>query len=490
VTVEAVLDGKVLARSVAATYRADLEAASVGTGRCGFDISFPDVLTTIDLVRVRVHVAGIGTALPPLGRLGEKLREAAMAASNAAEGTDRDPAAEQRILSDAPLLFTDLVSFSNSLVSLRPSDRVRLIATAVMGQRDELEGIVNLVFIRDRDPASFEAAMQMVGRKDPGHALAMRALAWHLNRVGRFAEAHEALATLLRARDAMGGDARRELMRLKLLMGELDEAGWEEALARLEPNWHAPAAVAAYRLQRLAEQDVAEFAREAVRLDAAIAAHPACRFEIAGAGATHEARGRYASALGRIMSARRVALVGNAPTLRDAEFGPEIDGHDCVIRINFPVISGFEKHVGHRTDVVIFSETYRGQLGEMMQRDPAYADVLAFGVVPERPPTRNAAGTLFPGLPSMPAELCALLAGLTYVRATTGLMAITLLGLVLKKQISLYGFAFFDPTQETHYYGQSHVFLGHEAAYERWYVRVLLDKLLPSMRFVTASETR
>tara|TARA_B100000780_G_scaffold214770_1_gene154222 strand:+ start:120 stop:782 length:663 start_codon:yes stop_codon:yes gene_type:complete len=51
---------------------------------------------------------------------------------------------------------------------------------------------------------------------------------------------------------------------------------------------------------------------------------------------------------------RTCAVVGSSSSLLGHRSGELIDGHDQVIRINMPVISGFEDDVGRRTTVQMF----------------------------------------------------------------------------------------------------------------------------------------
>lgn len=489
--VDVTLDEKVIGEAKANIFRPDLRRAGVGEGTHGFAIAFPEQVSALDLLRVAVRPRESRTNLPLLGPLRERLRSRVSEAASANTDQSGRHVEEAWLTGSAPLLFSKLSDFQAALVSLAPDDRVRLIKAAVAGRRDTLGGVVNVAYLRDTDPDSFEAALEEVGKHAPDHLIAMRALAWHHNRAGSFSVAAEVLSRLLQARPTSGGDARRERLRLRLLCGDLDAEQWDAETAKIETRWRTPASLCSYDLQRqVALGAEAELDAARGRLDAAIDAHPGGLLEVARAGQTQAARGRYAAALARILSADRVALVGNAPSLRDGEFGAEIDAHDCVIRVNFPVVAGFERHIGMRTDVVLFSETYRDGLDGMLARHAAYADVPAFGVIPESPPPQSAASLPHPDIPSMPEPLCELLASLTYSRSTTGLMAITLLSMVLRKSVSLYGFNFFEPGREAHYFGAANIFLGHEAAYERWFVRVMLDRLLPNLRFVETPKVR
>ncbi|XP_066289589.1 CMP-N-acetylneuraminate-poly-alpha-2,8-sialyltransferase-like isoform X2 [Branchiostoma lanceolatum] len=49
------------------------------------------------------------------------------------------------------------------------------------------------------------------------------------------------------------------------------------------------------------------------------------------------------------------AVVGNSGVLLGSQCGAEIDSMDYVIRIDLPVINGYEKDVGKRTDLILFN---------------------------------------------------------------------------------------------------------------------------------------
>ncbi len=51
-------------------------------------------------------------------------------------------------------------------------------------------------------------------------------------------------------------------------------------------------------------------------------------------------------------TARSLAVVGNAPTVKEHEHGPLIDGHDIVVRFNRIQTQGMEDKIGSRTDIL------------------------------------------------------------------------------------------------------------------------------------------
>jgi len=50
---------------------------------------------------------------------------------------------------------------------------------------------------------------------------------------------------------------------------------------------------------------------------------------------------------------QRVAVIGNAPTLRGSGMGAHIDDHDVIVRFNDCRVRGFERDVGGRTDILV-----------------------------------------------------------------------------------------------------------------------------------------
>jgi len=55
--------------------------------------------------------------------------------------------------------------------------------------------------------------------------------------------------------------------------------------------------------------------------------------------------------LPEILKGKTCAVVSNSGDLMNYEYGEFIDSHDVVIRCNWSLIRGYEKHVGTRTDI-------------------------------------------------------------------------------------------------------------------------------------------
>ncbi|GAB1299419.1 CMP-N-acetylneuraminate-beta-galactosamide-alpha-2,3-sialyltransferase 1 [Apodemus speciosus] len=66
----------------------------------------------------------------------------------------------------------------------------------------------------------------------------------------------------------------------------------------------------------------------------------------------------------RLVGCRRCAVVGNSGNLKGSSYGPEIDSHDFVLRMNKAPTVGFEADVGSRTTHhLVYPESFR-ELGE------------------------------------------------------------------------------------------------------------------------------
>ena len=55
--------------------------------------------------------------------------------------------------------------------------------------------------------------------------------------------------------------------------------------------------------------------------------------------------------LEKLILDRNIALVGNSSCILDEEYGHIIDSHKQVVRFNNAIVTGYEKHVGARTDI-------------------------------------------------------------------------------------------------------------------------------------------
>jgi hypothetical protein len=202
-------------------------------------------------------------------------------------------------------------------------------------------------------------------------------------------------------------------------------------------------------------------------------------------GSTRENLVKLLTVLGQIIRAKDIAIVGNSGNLLSQGKGEEIDSADLVIRFNFPAVKGFEQHVGARTDLVVFTEAYldEGNWSSMLKKAEPFGGVpkLAINASPRSEVFKaQAHGHIPDGLIITPNEIRSAIRDSTYVFATTGLCTICLLAFVTNARLKLYGFDFYRNTAAMNYFEvQKEPFLGHELAYEAWYVTEFLPLLLP-----------
>ena len=144
----------------------------------------------------------------------------------------------------------------------------------------------------------------------------------------------------------------------------------------------------------------------------------------------------------------RVALVGNAISLRDRPYGPDIDGHDVVIRINQGAfVPLFPESTGVKTDAIFI--TLNGRAIEKLWMW-ARCKRKAKTVVAMSPKKRKALGIdLSTLIPVYPEQWHRELHERLGARPSTGAMAVDLLirSVDNPSSISVYGFDFWgSPT--------------------------------------------
>lgn len=234
----------------------------------------------------------------------------------------------------------------------------------------------------------------------------------------------------------------------------------------------------------LPEAEIAAIAAEA-RLDALGRASLAVQRAVAAGLAPdpaplHAALAAAASqdlpaALLPVAAARDVAIVGNGACLLGRGEGALIEAHEVVLRLNYPVLTGFEADAGRRTDLVLFAGPRRANLPALLAREPDYARLPALAVggtdrlPPEAPPSLPRGWTVPPR-------------SLAYDNPTTGFFAILLVALLLRRRVSLFGFDFFDPGRPGHYFGGATAAMEHDLAYERWFAARILPLIAPATR--------
>jgi len=146
-----------------------------------------------------------------------------------------------------------------------------------------------------------------------------------------------------------------------------------------------------------------------------------------------------------------VALVGNASSLRTSTFGPDIDSHDCVIRINQGAFVPLDaRSTGVRTDVLFMTlPGFAWDKAWMYGRGRRKASM----VVAMSPRERTFLGIDMAKLiPSYPVEWHQELSQSIDGRPSTGAMAVDLLARTVETidNVDVYGFDFWgSPTTYT-----------------------------------------
>jgi hypothetical protein len=395
--------------------------------------------------------------------------------------------------------------FAERFAAAAPGERAGLVAAFLTAQGWNRPLCDILWKLRHTDRAGFDAGLDSAAAKAPAHPLVGELLAWREQREER----HERLKAL--ALEALRRQPRARPWRLRLARCELVAPSADPA--RREANWRLVLAgmpEGLPRLALLAQRAIAEglspdlsafdaaLAREAEAIlrtppaawagekppgiIAALASllHLRRQPGAAVSAATAQADGERLAAIFRtLLAARDVALVGNAPTLAGSGAGPEIDRHDLVVRCNYPKLRRFAPDVGRRADLVLFHGAKRGILPKMLTRDPRYPSLPAFSSGPPKlplapPPDAEPRPAVAPALERLADSL-------SYAERTTGLFGAVLIGLVFGRPLRLYGFDFFRPGSEGHYYGQAFAAPHHDLAYERWFLTRALPVLRPAV---------
>lgn len=374
----------------------------------------------------------------------------------------------------------DVGAFRRAFGDQPEEHRVEFLAEVLDELANGLSGINGIVACVDIDAKRFRQGLELALSRRPANLTAGRALIWHLIREGETEAADKRsqdLATHFpthrdiypeRVRNLLVGapaKAAPAFEQVKHQLGEAARLSYDLQCASVEPKGASAAKVAAFNtFLRGAFLDMVNL--------------PEKEQPVTLLAAERQDLWRISELL---LGARRVALVGNAPTLKGAGLGPDIDAHDLVIRCNFAEIEGFATDVGTRVDLVAFNETLRPSLERLRGRSSRYAEVPALGL---HPIADFGAGQsrepIPPGVATLPYPTRAFISAMSYVRSTTGLMALNLLTLVFGKSVAAYGFDFFSDVSRPHYFGhQTGAYLGHEVQYERWYVTHFLPAVRP-----------
>lgn len=151
-----------------------------------------------------------------------------------------------------------------------------------------------------------------------------------------------------------------------------------------------------------------------------------------------------------------LAVIGNAPSVRDYELGEHIDSHDVVVRFNECALEGFARHVGVRTDILV-TNPYREDAQRSMLDGGDARMVLVIASQ-----TRRGEREIFerwvgdtPVMFTYSPDLVRVPGSEHQAGLTTGTYGLHLLLRVLKpSRLLLTGFTMFADSDETHYWTQ------------------------------------
>ncbi|PPQ31387.1 hypothetical protein CCR94_08735 [Rhodoblastus sphagnicola] len=194
--------------------------------------------------------------------------------------------------------------------------------------------------------------------------------------------------------------------------------------------------------------------------------------------------------------ANSVALVGNGSVLKGSGLGKAIDSHDVVVRINWPAIKGYSDDVGSNTSLVLFVEQYmHGAINQdsLLKKMSQYNSSVP-GLALDAGRTVSTVFPEFCGEPPsniclMPAAARKCLKYLGYQYATTGLLSMLLISLILNKTVTIFGFDFYRDLNRQYYFGTTppDPHLTHELQYEVWMVRQFFARILPDKLLMPGS---
>ncbi len=398
-----------------------------------------------------------------------------------AGGARNAPVAEEKqdALGSAPQIMAAFRAASGA-------ERIEVVRKAVAPMAASDRRIEQIAQLHTVDATAFEAGLK-AALEDGPNISARRCLLWLYLRLTRFAEAEAEHIALMQS-SPIPNDIVRERFRLLATTSAPDRLATYKRYAHtisstttrlfhyvqlaLDPSPGAPLPIEARYVIASARDQLAAAASAAGRGDQ----DPL----------TAEEGVLFRTVCERLLAAKDIALVGNGSRLAGAGRGQAIDAHDVVIRCNLPEIAGFEADVGQKTDLLVFNESLRPQLPVLRQRSPSYAGTLSLGLHPHalfnlqvpRPSGSEQQGEGC--VTTMPPQGRSLLSSVTYSAATTGLITIAFVALLLDRPLRLFGFDFFADLDRPHYFGQqTGAFLGHELAFERWYAQTFLPRILP-----------
>ncbi len=356
--------------------------------------------------------------------------------------------------------------------SEQSSGRPLLVSQVLAANRDSFRCILAVAATRSIDEQAFDQGLQFAIEQDRQNLPALRLLAWHQIRKGRYAEAKETLQSFIACWPKVP-DTRRELARVSMMSPGPDGA---EILRMAASELRNPLADSAYTCQHMlaSSQTVPAAKVNELRLNIDRAFAEIVRGSTSADNMPTQSVFVFFEVLKKLIAAKSIVLVANGPSLSGSLSGAAIDAHDVVIRCNFPVFSRFSEDVGRRVDIVFFNESLVPTLPEMLTREPQFKECLSLAFHPEPGPLfddQHYARNMNDRVSKIPPKLREFYRSFFYTRPTTGLMGIILISVLLGKDLSIFGFDFYEQAM-THYYpSTSPVFLGHELQYEKWFLK-------------------
>jgi lipopolysaccharide biosynthesis glycosyltransferase len=159
----------------------------------------------------------------------------------------------------------------------------------------------------------------------------------------------------------------------------------------------------------------------------------------------------------KIKHIKNVLIIGNSPSLLEKEYGKLIDNYDYVVRLNDYEVKGYESNVGTKTDCWFTGGGHKTSIKNRKVDNTDY--VICPGVTQYRIAEKFIIEKVKQNLGIFNTDLKILnkklvnqmhsIAKLDY--ASTGLMAIVYFSHILKKNVSIIGFDFFQ-SYNHHYY--------------------------------------
>lgn len=175
---------------------------------------------------------------------------------------------------------------------------------------------------------------------------------------------------------------------------------------------------------------------------------------------------KYRAFIAQISPKTKIAVVGNAPSLKEKKLGEFIDSFDIVIRVNNYLVDGFEEFTGKKTSIWMSGNTRRYEDENNLPKMDMQVIITPSSWYFRRHDHHGHISHLFEGnvkknvpnaliLPyndMMKNEYMALM-----LNPSTGMRAILWALSMTNEPVNIFGFNFFQDTQNIYYYGNQNV---------------------------------